>query len=586
MQQQNFSFKKLLFPFTNVKAIFWITSIGCFAFANMLFNQFIEDDKKYIINYFPQLQHITLAFLFGPNSFNIAGQYRPLPATYFSLLYFFFTTTPFFYHIVQLILHIGVTILLYILFQKFLSRGVAFFGAVIFLIHPMQVESVAYIAQTVSPLLAIFGLSAFLTLTKKTVTSKDIWIGCLLILLTLLTKETGVIFIFLILLYRAFLIRKNLIKLLLGLSGTFLIYIFLRVAVGHVGLVTRILVPIADMSVLQRLINLPLIFLYYIKTFFFPIYLSFDQQWVVSSLSFSQFYLPLGIDLMVIITGIIIGVFIYHKKSTFFFSYLFFSLWFLVGILFHLQIFPLDATVGDRWFYVPMIGLLGMLGIVFQILINNYKKLKPFFLLLNISIVLIFSIRTIIRNNDWRDPIALYTHDIRISDNYDLENSLGTEYQMLGNNTLALIHFQHSVSQRPYEYNLHNLGVTYAGLENIVMAKKYFSLALYGRNYHLFTPHLHDVSTYKSYASVLLYYDDNQTTNFLHTALVDYPDDSDLWMLLSLARLQNKDMQGALRAAQKAYQLNPNQQDRFIYEHVLGNQAFTINLYNKNILYE
>src|SRR5579872_6283974 len=170
------------------KAIFLIGTVGIIVFGNSLFNNFIEDDKKYIIDY-PLVHQINLVATFGANSFNSAGQYRPIPATYFSILYSIFSTTPFFYHLLQIFLHITVAILLYLFFRKFLSKTFAFVGALVFLIHPIQVESVSYIAQTVSPLFSLFGLIPLLLFTKEKIATKEYVIGFLLLLLSLLTKE-------------------------------------------------------------------------------------------------------------------------------------------------------------------------------------------------------------------------------------------------------------------------------------------------------------------------------------------------------------------------------------------------------------
>src|SRR6266480_2711004 len=109
-----FSFKQFFNPLTTRKVIFIIAVLGFIVFGNALFNNFVEDDLPYIINY-PLVHQLNIPFSFGENLFNEKGQYRPISATYFSLLYTLFGSSPFFYHFCQLSLHIINAIFLYLL---------------------------------------------------------------------------------------------------------------------------------------------------------------------------------------------------------------------------------------------------------------------------------------------------------------------------------------------------------------------------------------------------------------------------------------------------------------------------------------
>jgi hypothetical protein len=201
--EQDFSLKEffspvsaLFFPVTTVKAICIIAVVGLIVFANSLFNGFVLDDKRYIISN-PSMYSITPSesFLSKYNIFNAdwIGQYRPIPALYFSLLYSMFTTAPFYYHGLSLLIHITNTILLFFLLKHFFNRELSLLLSLVFLVHPIQVESISYIAAADNPLFFLFGISALLLGLKSHISRKQlIAISCLTLLSLLLTfKLTG-----------------------------------------------------------------------------------------------------------------------------------------------------------------------------------------------------------------------------------------------------------------------------------------------------------------------------------------------------------------------------------------------------------
>ena len=582
--EQEITFKSLFFPFTTKKAIVFIIIIGLAVFFNSLFNGFVGDDKSYIINYVP-LHTINIPFLVGTNLFNIGGQYRPVPAIYFSILYALFSNMAFFYHSLQIILQIICTVLIFKFFNKFLSIGVAFFAALIFLVHPMNVESVGYIAQTVNPLFVLFGLIALFISIKKKLSVMELLVIFLLSLLSILTKETGVLFIALIIIYQLVFAGNNLKKLLAIACLVVITYLPIRFFVGQVGFVTRFLPPIADLTFLGRLTQMPSLITYYLKTFFFPLHLAMDQEWLNVNLNFANFYLPLILEISMIISLIFYGRYLYKNQNKYFKPFLFFSAWFGFGLLMHLQIFPLDATVADRWFYFPMAGLIGLLAVIYQSLSLKFTKQKTIFLILSVIIVSSLSLRTMVRNTNWIDPITLFTHDIKTSDNYNIEEVLGVEYSQKGDAQDALKHFQRSISFRPYEGNLHNLGVIYAvNLGQTDKAKIAFQMALNAKDYKITPGHRHVLNTYVDYATILIFYDKNPKTAipFILNALRDYPDSADLYVLLGIAKYEQRDKTGALAAIKTAYHVNSH---TYLYNQIENNLPFKINIYNKTFIF-
>lgn len=166
---------------------------------------------------------------------------------------------------------------------------------------------------------------------------------------------------------------------------------------------------------------------------------------------------------------------------------LFFACILILGILPHMQIFPLDVTVSGRWFYIASLGLLGTLGVLLN---KTTEKL------LIIPIVCFFLI-TFNRTYDFRNGFALYSNDIRYDkNNFNLENNLGVEYYRLGKYDKAGMHFQRSVDLNPRWWtSYNNLGVYQEGLGNYDRALGLYKKAIDNGQYYL---------AYENYARLLI----------------------------------------------------------------------------------
>ena len=117
-REHDFSFTSLFLPFNTRKAIHFIIILGLIVYFNSLFGAFVWDDESYIRDN-PKVHAINIVTLFQHNnSFNGAGYYRPLSATYFATIYSLFGSHPFYFHFLQICLHITNTILLFLLLKR------------------------------------------------------------------------------------------------------------------------------------------------------------------------------------------------------------------------------------------------------------------------------------------------------------------------------------------------------------------------------------------------------------------------------------------------------------------------------------
>ncbi len=95
----------------------------------------------------------------------VIGNYNPLPIFTFALEKYFYAPdpvkTPFVFHFDNLWMHMMCTFLVYLFFvQLEVSKPSAFIGALLFGIHPMRVESVAWITERKDVLYGMFFMAA------------------------------------------------------------------------------------------------------------------------------------------------------------------------------------------------------------------------------------------------------------------------------------------------------------------------------------------------------------------------------------------------------------------------------------------
>jgi tetratricopeptide (TPR) repeat protein len=574
---EEFSFKSFFTPFTTTKAIHWIIIIGFIVFANMLTNPFVWDDNTYLLND-SLINSINIPFIFGHNTFNDAGQYRPLTVMYFALFYSSFGPNQLFFHFIQLCLHILDTCLLFILFKKFFDKSLSFFLALVFLVHPMQVESVSYISSSDSPLFFLFGIVALLLGTSDKKSHRRTFIQYLLLFASILVKETGALFFPLVILYGYLFKRKRIVINTLYAVFTFIIYLIIRETIGNVSLVNRPMIPIARLSLIERLFTMPQATLYYIKTFFYPVSLAVNQQWVITSPTFSNFYLPLLLNILYFGFLIVLGAYFYKKRKKFFPIYGFFLVWYVLGLGIHSQIVALDATVADRWAYFDIAGLVGLIGVIiqnFSPLLGKFKK--PIFIALGALIVSLFSLRTIVRNNEWSNPVLLWTHDSKISDNYLSEEELSLA--LMDENRLqeAILPAKKSIASFPNDLNYYNLGYIYETLGNLPRAQEAYLNAYHSKNY-IPWQHRHYLTVYARLGKILVFRNEpTYAKKVIEDGLEDYPNTPQLWFLLALSEYELKNHAAAVEAAYNAKMTMPNnEQYNSLYEKILNNQSIVL----------
>lgn len=333
--------------------------------------------------------------------------------------------------------------------------------------------------------------------------------------------------------------------------------------------------PMQRADFLTRMIHVPSIIFFYLSEMFFPINMSLSYQWYNPQITFDTFYAPLLFDLIFFITLFSLGWLIYKRHDKKLFTiFLFFSLWFLGGLGLHLQLFPLDETVAERYLYFQFVGVLGIIGVIIESFRVNLKNIWVISLL--IIIISLLSFRTFVRSFDWRSDYTLTHHDIHVSKNsFALEYALSTLYLDEGNLPLAKKHGERSVELFPFITNYTNLGVIYLREGDYKKAKESYMNGLrYGD----------DQVPYDNLAQLALIYGDQKgNITFLRTAAKKYPHSATIWLSLAILEYVNGDKINAQSSIDQAKNFSNSPQILFLNEVISNDKPLDLKIENGQI---
>jgi len=536
------------------KVIILFFIIGLITYAKSLSNGFVGDDLSQILNNnaIRSLGNIpkffTAGTFYNPVTQKLEGlYYKPLLTTYFSLIYSVASSHAFFYHLVQILLHVTNSILVYLLGLKFFNKRLSILLGLIFLVHPINSEAVLYISSAQEPLFLFFGMFAFLLTIKGKPEGRNFFLVILFLFISVLFKETGLLFSISILVYVYFFKKKYFLKFFLSIYVIFIIYLIMRASAVPIFKYNIGFSPISTLGLGRRLINIPFILFSYIKAFLFPVDLASNQTWVVKFISYDKFYRPLLIDILFFGLVILLGIYLWLKRRAEFRMYLLFVIVFFVSLGLHLQIIPLDSTFAERWFYSPTVGLLMLLGIVLEKGLGENKKIIFASFCLGIIMLVALGWRTATRSFDWKDEFTLFSQDVKVNkDSYIIEMGLGYAYAQKKDYDTAINHLERSTQIYPYVTNFTELGTAYSQRGDFVKAEESYKNALKIKDFYL---------TYENLAS--LYYgqlkDYEKAIEITKRGVSIYPSSSKLRFILALSYYKLNDMKNAQQTALECY---------------------------------
>jgi protein O-mannosyl-transferase len=463
----------------NILAFLIITLIGFILYGYVtLYGKFLFDDNLLIENN-ALIRSLSNFFKFFTSSSEtgaglVSNFYRPLQQVVYAVIYKFFVLQPLMYHAFSVAIHIINSFLLFLFLGALeFSYVGAILSALIFLIHPVQCEAIAYISGVADPLGFMFlmlGILIFIKLYKEPNKSPVfvLFSSALCFVLALLSKESTVIFFPIIIVLSIYFWKKSskkqksfTITLNIFFCILLLLYLFLKFKVlnfsGTIGLTQAQNIYTQNISV--RLITFINILWEYVKLLLYPMHLYLEKPYegYVTLLSARGIF---GIVLILSSMFFMLKSFFREKKIVFLgIGFVFIPLIPVSGII------PINAMYLEHWLYFPLIGICVLLALLYDNIKN--KNLKIFFVFLYLIFFVFFCIRTYMRNKEWADPIKFYENEL--SYNYQttrVHNNIAMEYSNIGDFNNAIKHYKIAIKQNDvYPQTHHNLANSYLSLK-------------------------------------------------------------------------------------------------------------------------
>ena len=478
-------------------ALACLLALAFAVYGRALGHGFLLDDETQIVGNpaIHSLANLPSLFLSSTNhqtgSDRLQGiYYKPIMTTAFALLWSIDGANGGVFHGAQLILVALNAWMVFWLLRRSFQPALALGAAALFLIHPANCEVAVYAADLQDALYFAFGLGALLAASREGPWRAGRTAGvAALLLLSLLSKESGILFAFAVAAWVAIRRRDALGKGAIACGAAGLAYAGLRFGLaGMTSVVGESWAQMGHSTLLERASTMPQILLHYAKLIVWPSRLVVAQDWIVRESSLAETWLPLGAVAGIASTLAVAGRraaragWIRPGWAPFWMALM------VAGLALHLQIVPLDGTVADRWVYVPFLALLAWLcPFAEHILSSKTPQIRRGFLVAYATVFCALGATTHERVGDWKSGRALYESDVQKDpENGLLQNNLGVELFRAGSKLEALGRFERATRLSPHwTIPWNNLGAAYESFSRWDEAEVAYRTSVERGVYHL-----------------------------------------------------------------------------------------------------
>jgi Flp pilus assembly protein TadD len=577
-----------------------LVALTCAAYASVAHNAFIAfDDRDYVIANHNIQQGFSWGSIKWAFSTFHSNNWHPLTWLSHMLDCKFYALDPAGPHLTNVAFHVANTVLLFLLLQNVTSKiWRSAFVAMLFGLHPMHVESVAWVAERKDVLSTFFFLLtllayaryAELALKKKPVRWGAYGLALLLFALGLMAKPMlvtlpGILCLldlwplkrFMLplkseqkpVLYR--LVVEKIPFILLSMLSCWVTF-FVQKSTGAV-------IPAEQLPLGQRLEHLPFSYGWYMLKIFWPAHLSIFYPAKVNE--------P-GLELLLaslLVLGATVLAFWRIRKEPYFFVGWFWFLGTLVPVIGIVQVG--NQAYADRYTYIPYIGLFISLAWGVAELFAKWPAPRRMAVLWTAGLLLMAACfwRTVVEVHYWRDGQALFKRAVALDPGNSMAWALlGLEYEAHGNNNQATDCMKQATTlDDHFNWAWHDLGHMLVIKGDYASAIHAFQMSL---AYTLYAPFKKDI--YNNLGDAYLMTGDyNGAISNYQNSLQFSANQPDIQIKLGQSFAHNNQPDQAIAAFQKAVVFQPDNTEAHLNLAILlestGRDSEAIEQYQKII---
>ena len=418
--------------------------------------------------------------------------YRPLCVLSFRLNYILHGLHPLGYHFLNVLLHLIVTLLFYIISQNYVNARTSFVASLLFSVHPIHTEAVTGTVGRAELLSAIFFLLTLHLYNKSQDGSrKYILMSSMTSCLAMLSKEVGVTVIGLCYIHEALsqnvhkillnwiLYRKNVeMKLKKGvmmrltiLTLTLVLLLMFRIQMmqgSSLPVFTKFDNPASHADTISRYLTYSYLPCLNVWLLLCPSQLCCD--WTMGSIPLLQSATdPRTLAIIAVLTFLLfLFITLISSTETYSRQVIFSAAWMILPFIPASNFFfPVGFVIAERILYIPSMGFCLLVSLGAQRLYHQCRNVRTIIFTLFYLLVVCHSVKTIARNFDWVDEQSIFLSGLTVNtNNAKLYNNVGHALESKKNYDEALVLFKEAAKVQPNDIGAHiNIGRTFNFLE-------------------------------------------------------------------------------------------------------------------------